>query len=119
MRIPEEPPVIQAVSSEKERPLWSVMIPVYNCSNYFPEAILSVLRENVSPEQMEIEVIDDASTDADVEAIVKSIGQGRVKYYRQNENVGSLRNFETCLNRSHGRLIHLLHGDDRVKKGYY
>ena len=68
---------------------------------------------------MQIEVIDDASTDADVAAIVESIGKGRVKYFRQPRNVGSLRNFETCLNRSKGKLIHLLHGDDRIRKGYY
>ena len=33
--------------------------------------------------------------------------------------MGSLRNFETCINRSRGKYIHLLHGDDRVKQGYY
>ncbi len=68
---------------------------------------------------MQIEVIDDASTDADVEAIVAEIGAGCVKYFRQPENVGSLRNFETCINRSRGQLIHLLHGDDRVRPGFY
>src|SRR5690606_4113693 len=35
------------------------------------------------------------------------------------KNVGSLRNFETCINRAKGEIIHLLHGDDRVKVGYY
>lgn len=35
------------------------------------------------------------------------------------ENVGSLRNFETCINRATGHLLHILHGDDLVKPGYY
>jgi hypothetical protein len=30
-----------------------------------------------------------------------------------------LRNFETCLNRSKGLFIHLLHGDDMVLNGFY
>ena len=68
---------------------------------------------------MEIVVVDDASTDADVAELVTSIGQGRVSYIRQPENVGSLRNFDTCLNQSRGYFIHLLHGDDKVYKGYY
>lgn len=68
---------------------------------------------------MQIEVVDDASTDADVERIVEELGGGRISYFRQAENVGSLRNFETCINRSKGRFIHLLHGDDLVKEGFY
>ncbi len=68
---------------------------------------------------MQIEVVDDCSTDADVEALVKAIGGGRVQYYRQPQNVGSLRNFETCINRAKGHLVHLLHGDDKVKPGFY
>ena len=68
---------------------------------------------------MQIEVVDDASTDADVAGIVEEVGQGRVHYFRQPENVGSLRNFQTCLERSRGHLIHLLHGDDVVYNGFY
>lgn len=33
--------------------------------------------------------------------------------------MGSLRNFETCINRSRGHFIHILHGDDMIKPGYY
>jgi len=51
--------------------------------------------------------------------LVNEIGKGRVNYYRQNINSGSLRNFETCINRAKGHLIHLLHGDDKVLDGYY
>ncbi len=38
---------------------------------------------------------------------------------RQPKNVGSLRNFETCLNRATGHYVHLLHGDDQIKNGFY
>jgi glycosyltransferase involved in cell wall biosynthesis len=95
------------------------MIPVYDCAIYLREALLSVLAQDIGVENMQIEVIDDASTDEDVEALVALIGGGRVQYFRQEENVGSLRNFETCLNRSRGQFIHLLHGDDRVTVGFY
>jgi hypothetical protein len=49
------------------------------------------------------------------EELVKKVGKGRVSYFRQKQNVGSLRNFETCINRSRGKYIHLLHGDDELK----
>src|SRR6476661_7944834 len=118
-RIPATPPAIPPLNYEKNRPLWSVMIPIYNCSSYLPVALESVLAQNISEQNMQIEVIDDASTDADVDAIVRQIGKGRVKYFRQYQNVGSLRNFETCINRAQGKLIHLLHVDDKVHPGYY
>jgi glycosyltransferase involved in cell wall biosynthesis len=118
-RIPQYPPVIEPVPDQIRRPLWSVMIPTYNCSQYLIENIRSVLEQAPGPELMQIEVVDDYSTDSDVESIVQRIGKGRISYYRQPKNVGSLRNFETCLNRSKGHYIHLLHGDDKVKKGFY
>jgi len=117
--IPSSPPVIKPLPAGTVRPLWSVMIPVYNCSQYLPETLESVLQQAPSPEHMQIEVVDDASTDTDIAALVERIGKGRIKYYRQPQNVGSLCNFETCINRSQGELVHLLHGDDKVKPGYY
>ncbi|HKO82546.1 MAG TPA: glycosyltransferase [Chitinophagaceae bacterium] len=119
MRIPFSPPEIQAITDSKERPLWSLMIPVYNCSQYIPQVLESVLSQDLGEQHMQIEVVDDASTDADVEELVRRISKGRVKYFRQPENVGTLRNFETCINRSKGKLVHLLHGDDKVKPGFY
>ncbi|MCJ7691494.1 MAG: glycosyltransferase [Clostridiaceae bacterium] len=95
------------------------MIPAYNCSNYLAETIQSVLQQDMGEGIMQIEVVDDCSTDANVEELVNTIGKGRVSYFKQEKNVGSLRNFETCINRSRGIYIHLLHGDDRVKNGYY
>lgn len=118
-RIPDTPPRIAPVDRNIAKPLWSVMIPTYNCSNYLEETIGSVLLQDAGPARMQIEVIDDHSTDADVEALVKKIGKGRVGFFRQEKNVGSLRNFETCLNRSKGKWIHLLHGDDLVVQGFY
>jgi glycosyltransferase involved in cell wall biosynthesis len=95
------------------------MIPVFNCSQYLPETLESVLNQNIPEEHMQIEVIDDASTDTDVREIVDRIGKGRVKYFRQKDNVGSLLNFTTCIDRSEGKLVHLLHGDDRINPGFY
>jgi glycosyltransferase involved in cell wall biosynthesis len=118
-RIPNAPPTIYPVASHVQRPLWSVMIPTYNCFTYVQAALESVLAQDLGPEQMQIAVIDDCSTDGDVFGLVQDIGKNRVEYFRQERNVGSLRNFETCLNRSIGEWVHILHGDDRVAEGFY
>lgn len=95
------------------------MIPTFNCAKYLRQTLESVLIQAPDPEQMQIEVVDDCSTKDDPEAVVREIGQGRVGFYRQPQNVGHTRNFETCLQRSRGHLIHLLHGDDAVRQGFY
>jgi glycosyltransferase involved in cell wall biosynthesis len=118
-RIPSEPPAIVPLPASIPRPLWSVMIPTYNCYQFIREAVESVLIQDPGPEIMQIQVVDDYSTDGDVEALVHEIGKGRVLFFRQENNKGSLRNFETCINLSKGRYVHLLHGDDRVESGFY
>jgi glycosyltransferase involved in cell wall biosynthesis len=102
-----------------ERPLWSVMIPTYNNGDYLRQTLVSVLSQDPGPEFMQIEVVDDCSSGDDPGAIVRTVGNGRVAFYRQAENVGHTRNFETCLNRARGHLVHLLHGDDAVRPGFY
>jgi glycosyltransferase involved in cell wall biosynthesis len=112
-------PIIRPVMGTSVRPIWSVLIPVYNCFAFLPQTLKSVLAQDSGEAQMEIIVVDDCSTDGDVEGLVNQIGKGRIRYVRQPQNVGSLKNFETCLNLSRGHLIHLLHGDDYIKQGYY
>lgn len=95
------------------------MIPVYNCATYLEDTLQSVLLQDLGEDTMQIQVVDDASTDLDVKTLVEKVGKGRVEYFRQPENIGSLRNFETCINHAHGHLVHLLHGDDRIIPGFY
>ncbi len=119
-RIPVKPPIIVPLELTKnERPLLSVMVPSYNCLAYLSDTLASVLSQDWGEEQMQIEVVDDCSTDGHIAALVQEIGNGRIKYYRQEVNRGSLRNFETCINRAKGQWVHLLHGDDCVKPGFY
>ena len=117
-RTPDSPPRIRPVTIT-DRPLWSVMIPVYNGGNFLKQTLESVLNQADKESNMQIEVVDDCSTDIDVGLLVEQIGHGRVSYFRQQHNVGSLRNFETCINRATGKYIHLLHSDDLVHTGFY
>jgi glycosyltransferase involved in cell wall biosynthesis len=95
------------------------MIPTYHCAGYLGQALESVLAQDPGPERMQIEVVDDGSTRDDPEAVVRGLGGGRVGFFRQPANLGHVGNFNTCLRRSRGRLVHLLHGDDAVLPGFY
>jgi hypothetical protein len=95
------------------------MIPTYHCADYLRETLAGVLAQDPGPDVMQIEVVDDCSTQDDPEAVVAELGGGRVDFHRQPRNVGHTANFRTCLLRARGHLVHLLHGDDRVGDGFY
>jgi glycosyltransferase involved in cell wall biosynthesis len=110
---------IPAVPEESPRPFWSVMIPTYHCARFLRQTLESVLAQDPGPDMMQIEVVDDGSTLDDPATVVSEVGQGRVAFYRQPENVGHTKNFETCLRRARGKVVHLLHGDDYVRDDFY
>jgi glycosyltransferase involved in cell wall biosynthesis len=110
--------VIAPVPDGMVRPRWSVMIPTFNCAHYLRETLASVLAQDPGPDRMQIEVVDDASSD-DPASVIADVGQGRVTLFRQPVNRGHILNFATCLNRARGEIVHLLHGDDLVLPGFY
>ena len=112
-------PNILPVADGVPRPLWSVMIPTYNCAEYLRQTLASVLAQDPGPDVMQITVVDDYWTQDDLGAVVEEVGRGRVEFYRQPQNVGLIKNFKTSLELSRGKLIHQLHGDDLVRDGFY
>ena len=64
----------------------SVILPIYNRGHLIKRAILSVL--NQSLRDLELIVVDDGSTE-DIEEIVKSLDDGRIKYIRHEANRGA------------------------------
>jgi glycosyltransferase involved in cell wall biosynthesis len=115
----EHRPAISALPAGQPRPLWSVMIPTFNSGELLRQALESVLAQDPGAEQMQIEVVDDCSTAGDPASLTHELGGERVGFFRQTANRGHVENFNTCLLRSRGRLIHLLHADDLVRPGFY
>src|SRR6185312_12564342 len=77
----------------------------------------SVLDQDPGVDQMQVEVVDDASSD-DPESVGGRYVD-RVTFHRQPENAGHAANLNTCLARARGQLVHVLHGDDAVRPGFY
>lgn len=114
-----ELPSIPQVPEGVHRPFWSVMIPTYNRTKYLEETLRSVLEQDLGPEEMQIEVIDNCSIEGESEAIVKEVGKGRVSFYRQPYNVGMAGNWNSCINRARGHWVHILHDDDTLLPNFY
>lgn len=111
-------PPIAPFSEVASRPLFSVMIPVFNAAAFLRETLESVLRQDPGPDVMDIEVVDNCSTD-DPEAIVRALAGDRVKFHRQPRNIGAIENFNTCIRRARGHWVHILHADDTLLPGFY
>ena len=101
------------------RPTWSVMIPTYNRSKYLAQALESVLSQGFGSNDMQIEVVDNSSTQGDSEKVVHTIAPQRVSFYRQPQSVPISANWNTCIERARGHLVHILHDDDFVSEKFY
>lgn len=112
-------PAIAPVAVGVHRPFWSVMIPAVGRIQYLAETLNSVLCQDPGEHEMQIEVVDNSGEVGAVEELVLDIGRGRVAYHRQPVAVPMSDNWNTCLDRAHGRWIHLLHDDDVVRSGFY
>ena len=90
-------------------PQVSVIIDTYNYGRYVEEAIDSVLAQDFPPDEMEILVVDDGSTDDTAERVTKY--GTRVQYF-QKPNGGQGSAFNFGLARARGKIIAFLDGDD-------
>lgn len=97
-----------------EKPLVSVIMPVYNGEKYIGKAIRSVLEQNVP---VEILVIDDCSTDGTELTVMKYMESGSIRYIRNENNVGAARSRNRGVKESRGKYIAFLDADDWWEKG--
>lgn len=115
-----KPPVVSVWPVDDQRPFWSVMIPTYNPrADYLEETLSSVLQQDVGWDQLQIEVIDDCSTDNTACEVTRRIGAGRVTFHRESENRGLANAWNRCIDRAQGHWVHILHQDDIVLPGFY
>jgi glycosyltransferase involved in cell wall biosynthesis len=96
------------------------MIPAYNPrAEYLEETLQSVLQQDPGPDQMQIEVIDDCSSDDTAAQVTRRVGAGRVTFRRESENRGLASNWNRCIERARGIWVHILHQDDIVLPAFY
>lgn len=95
-----------------KRPGVSVCVPVHNRAGLLQQALESVLAQTF--EDFEVIVSDDASSE-DIRQVVAALGDSRLRYVRQPQNVGIARNRNRCLASARGHYIAWLDSDDLYK----
>lgn len=91
-------------------PAVSVFIPAYNAAPYIGHAIQSVLGQ--THRDLELLVLDDASTDATAEAVRPHLADKRVRYIRNDANLGMSRNWNKGISLLESQYIAKLDADD-------
>lgn len=95
-------------------PTVTVCIPTYNRAELLRQSLQSVLWQSYG--DFEVLVSDNASTD-DTEKVVRDLGDPRVVYDRNPENIGLFANLSRCLRLGSGRYRVVLPDDDLMLPG--
>lgn len=98
-----------------DEPLVSICIPTYNRARMITMAIESALAQTYS--NIEVLVVDNDSVD-DTAAVVASYHDDRLKYIKNERNLGLFGNFNRCVELAGGEYIHILHSDDYVDSDF-
>jgi glycosyltransferase involved in cell wall biosynthesis len=97
-------------------PLISVIVTTYNYAHTVGTAIRSVLAQDYP--NLEVLVLDNASTDA-TQAVVRDLARDRrVRYHRHPTNIGMVRNHNAGLRMAKGRYVSFLSADDFLMPGF-
>ncbi|KUG21775.1 glycosyltransferase pgli [hydrocarbon metagenome] len=99
-------------------PLVTIIIPTYNQADYLGDAVRSALRQDYA--NLEIIIADDCSSDNTPEIAKKYAGDERLKYYRNETNLGKTANYRRTLYEfAGGEWILNLDGDDYLTDDNY
>jgi len=95
-------------------PKVSILIPVYNRNRYIEECIQSALDQTFK--EFEIVIVDNASDDGTWEICQQFAAKdSRVRIYRNEENIGPVRNWKRCAEEAKGEFSKILFSDDTLE----
>lgn len=90
-------------------PLFSICIPTFNRREMLCQAIRSAI--NQTYDNIEVVISDNASDDGTSEA-VRAIADPRIRYFRNDNNIGGASNWERCVHLAKGQFFSWLQDDD-------
>ncbi|MFL6449639.1 MAG: glycosyltransferase [Bryobacteraceae bacterium] len=96
-------------------PKVSFVVPCYRLAHLLPECVTSILSQTYR--DLEVLIMDDCSPD-DTSAVAGSFKDDRVRYIRNEQNLGHLRNYNKGIELSHGEYVWLISADDRLRVPY-
>lgn len=95
-------------------PKVSILIPVYNRGDFIAECIQSALGQTYT--DFEVVVVDNASDDGTWEICQRFAAQDhRVRVFRNDTNIGPVRNWKRCADEAKGEFSKILFSDDTLE----
>ena len=98
-----------------KRPKVSVCIPTYGRAHILPKVINSVLSQTYK--NFEVFISDDSSPDS-TEDVVRSFSDERIRYHRNNRNLGVRDNWNFTIKNAHGEYVLKLDDDDYIHPAF-
>ncbi len=95
-------------------PKVSICIPTYNYAFYIASAIESVIAQTYA--NFELIIIDDCSSDNTGEIVMRYADlDKRIKFYKNDRNLGMVENWNRCLERATGDFLKVMGADDLLE----
>jgi len=91
-------------------PLISICIPTYNSAKLLRKCLDSIVNQTYP--NKEIIISDNASTDETEKIVKEYVKKYKVKYYKNEKNIGGEGNFTRCIELATGEFIAIFHADD-------
>lgn len=100
------------------KPFFSIVIPTYKRADLLREAIESCIAQE-SFEDFNIVITDnDPERENETESMLENICCDKILYYKNEENIGALANFNRCIEMATGTYAIMLNTDDLLDKEY-
>ena len=107
----------QRTNADQKEPFFSVCIPVYNSRLFIEKTVKSILDQEFN--NFEILIVDDNSSDDSYDIVDKLAKDNKkIKLFKNNNNMGPVRNWNECIRKSKGKYIAFCHHDDEFKPSY-
>jgi len=92
-------------------PVVSILIPVFNRRKFIADCVQSALNQSIT--NIEVVIVDNASTDGTWDICQQLAARDpRVRIFRNDTNIGPVRNWLRCVNEARGKYGKILFSDD-------
>lgn len=98
-----------------QNPTVSFVVPCYKLAHLLPECVNSIQSQTYT--DFEVLIMDDCSPDNTAE-VANSFRDHRIKYIRNDQNLGNLRNYNKGIGLSRGKYVWLISADDYLRRPY-
>jgi len=96
-------------------PLVSIVVPCFNYAHLLPQCVNSILQQDYR--NFEVLIMDNCSPDNTPE-VAQSFTDPRVLYFRNESNLGFMRNFNKGINLTRGTYVWVLMADDMLRTSH-